>query len=431
MCDYILVDLMDKVRKQDNADGPRKRAKTEVSDPEPYALPDRISYERVADKFPELKQHLIKRGAHSTIDFLNAASVRVLNRALLAVYFNLDVHLPAHNLCPTVANRLHYVEWIQRELLTEISPLCTVRGLDVGCGASCIYPLLGSRVLQCEFVGTDIIPESIATARDNIERNAGLNIQLFLNRDAAVTLPVDAEGFSQLEADGDNSVFTFSMCNPPFYSSVEEQARLRGLKQQEPGLDTRGQYDELYTEGGEEEFLGRMVDESMQLGARIKWYSTLVGKKATLAELRTRIRQAHAVHIREGTLVQGKTTRWVIAWSFLGQTRFCLDKLSMNKEASTKWFNDVMSELRVRVQHTENYVCEAREKTWTRQWRRQQQTNKAENVESDVLLKFTAVCTSNGDASQINLYLEPGFPSNLLMSLYNHLIRRVPSGTSQ
>ncbi|KAJ2496764.1 hypothetical protein GGH96_005599 [Coemansia sp. RSA 1972] len=426
---------MDKVRKQSNdaEDAPRKQAKTEQSsESRPYALPDRVSYERVADKFPELKQHLIKRGTHSTIDFLDSAAVRTLNQALLAVYFDLDVHLPARNLCPTVANRLHYIEWIQRELLPETSPLSKVRALDVGCGASCIYPLLGTRVMGCEFVGTDINATSIETARKNVERNAGTNIQLFLNKDAQVTLPICAEGFPQGEEYGDGSVFTFSMCNPPFYSSREEQMRLRGIKHKKPGLETQGHDDELFTEGGEEEFLNRMVDESAKLGACIKWYSTLVGKKSTLAGLKTRIRQTPNVHIREGTLVQGKTTRWVVAWSFLGQTRFCLDKLPLDQEATMKWFNDVMSELRVQVQHAEKcVVCEAREKTWTRQWRRQQQLNKTENVETDVLLKFTAVYVSNNDESQINLYLEPGFQSNLLMSLYNHLTRRVPSDIIQ
>ncbi|KAJ2551150.1 ATP-dependent DNA/RNA helicase [Coemansia sp. RSA 1878] len=424
-----------KVRKQssDAEDVPHKRAKTELSsESRPYALPDHISYERVADKFPELKQHLIKRGTFSTIDFLNNESVRILNRALLAVYFDLNVHLPAHNLCPTVANRLHYIEWIQRELLSELSPLSKVRGLDVGCGASCIYPLLGTRVLNCEFVGTDINSDSIETARQNVERNAGTSIQLFLNSDARVTLPVRATGFPQIEEDGDGSVFTFSMCNPPFYSSRNERARLREFKQQEPGLETQGEDDELFTEGGEEAFLNRMVDESKHLGACIKWYSTLVGKKSTLAGLKTRIRQTPNVHIREGTLVQGKTTRWVVAWSFLGQTRFCLDKLPEDREATMKWFKGVMSELRVQVQHKNAcFVCEAREKTWTRQWRRQQQLNKTESVETSVLLRFTAVYGSNGNESRIDLYLEPGFPSNLLMSLYNHLIRRVPSDISQ
>ncbi|KAJ2724161.1 hypothetical protein H4S00_002332 [Coemansia sp. D1744] len=426
---------MDKVRKQssDAEDVPHKRAKTELSsESRPYALPDHISYERVADKFPELKQHLIKRGTFSTIDFLNNESVRILNRALLAVYFDLNIHLPARNLCPTVANRLHYIEWIQRELLSELSPLSKVRGLDVGCGASCIYPLLGTRVLSCEFVGTDINSDSIETARQNVERNAGTSIQLFLNSDARVTLPVRATEFPQIEEDGDGSVFTFSMCNPPFYSSRNERARLREFKQQEPGLETQGEDDELFTEGGEEAFLNRMVDESKHLGACIKWYSTLVGKKSTLAGLKTRIRQTPNVHIREGTLVQGKTTRWVVAWSFLGQTRFCLDKLPEDREATMKWFKGVMGELRVQVQHTNAcFVCEAREKTWTRQWRRQQQLNKTESVETSVLLKFTAVYGSNGDESRIDLYLEPGFPSNLLMSLYNHLIRRVPSDISQ
>ena len=43
-----------------------------------------------------------------------------------------------------------------------------VRGLDVGVGASCIYPLLGAALNGWAFVGTDVTDEALAWARYNV-----------------------------------------------------------------------------------------------------------------------------------------------------------------------------------------------------------------------------------------------------------------------
>lgn len=43
--------------------------------------------------------------ATGNLDFKDEQAVRVLNQALLQVDFDLEVHLPWGNLCPTVGNR--------------------------------------------------------------------------------------------------------------------------------------------------------------------------------------------------------------------------------------------------------------------------------------------------------------------------------------
>jgi len=57
-------------------------------------------------------------------------------------------------------------------LLGDTAATATVRGVDVGCGASCIYPLLGRRRYGWEWVATEIDDESITCARGNVSRNA-------------------------------------------------------------------------------------------------------------------------------------------------------------------------------------------------------------------------------------------------------------------
>ncbi|KAI9506619.1 ribosomal RNA large subunit methyltransferase F-like protein, partial [Coemansia spiralis] len=259
-------------------------------------------------------------GRKSTLDFKNPDAVRTLNKALLRVYFDLDVTIPNESLCPPVANRLNYIKWIKSNIIAEFWPGYSIRGLDIGTGASCIYPLLGARVLaNSSFIGTDVNSTSIAVANQNIAANSLENrIQTYLNTDRQTKLPIDNSDFPiNWDADADGSVLLFNMCNPPFYDSPEERQRLRDTKSiGQPSLDINGKDDELYTEGGEEMFLSGLVDESAVYQKRIKWYSTMIGKKKTLALLKTKIRSVGAKHIKEGLLIQGRTTRWVLAWSF-------------------------------------------------------------------------------------------------------------------
>ncbi|KAJ2263042.1 hypothetical protein GGI01_001085, partial [Coemansia sp. RSA 376] len=421
---------------------PNKRARTDQPDnsSQHYDLPDEISYRAVADKYAELKPYLVSESSQrSTIDFKNPDAVRVLNQALLSVYFDLRIHLPSNSLCPTIANRLNYIKWLSASIIPELTP-GPLTGLDIGTGASCIYPLLGARYLpQCKFVGTDINEESVAIASQNVDQNELHDrIKVFLNTDRHTTLPLDALEFPLPNADIEGSNFAFCMCNPPFYESIDERLRLRQMKRGAPSLNTIAKDDELYTDGGEESFLSRLVDESVLCAKRIKWYTTMVGKKNTLALLKTKLRGAGAKQVRDGVLIQGRTTRWVLAWSFFGQSRFCLDSPQTLSECMT-WFGATIKEMNIDAVPVEDQgydyigggnwlLCTAMERTWTRKWRRQVKSVGVElnDAELGPALRFRASVTSAGssdNASSICLSLEPGFESSDLMGLYNNLRR--------
>ncbi|KAJ2908717.1 hypothetical protein GGI21_002607, partial [Coemansia aciculifera] len=243
-----------------------------------YDLPSDISYRALALQYVDLKAYLLSTSNQqsSTIDFKNPDAVRVLNQALLSVYFGLQVYLPSNSLCPTVANRLNYIKWLSANIISEFVP-SPLNGLDIGTGASCIYPLLGARYLpQCSFVGTDINEDSVVTASTNVEQNhLQSRIKVFLNKDRQTTLPLDAPGFPQPTLDADGASFAFCMCNPPFYENSKEREHLRLIKCGAPSLNTIAKDDELFTEGGEEAFLSHLVDESAILAKRIKWYTTM------------------------------------------------------------------------------------------------------------------------------------------------------------
>ena len=58
---------------------------------------------------------------------------------------------------------------------------------DSGTGASCIYPLLGVRMYDWNFLATDVDTESIESANVNINLNKGYNEKI-------TTLLVPSEG---------------------------------------------------------------------------------------------------------------------------------------------------------------------------------------------------------------------------------------------
>lgn len=84
----------------------------------------------------------------------------MLNHLLLLLLLR---WIPDGQLCPTVPNRANYIHWIDDLLLgcpapwhatTTSSRPVPVRGLDIGTGANCIYPLLGASMHGWHFVGT-------------------------------------------------------------------------------------------------------------------------------------------------------------------------------------------------------------------------------------------------------------------------------------
>ncbi|KAJ2079611.1 hypothetical protein H4R24_003652 [Coemansia sp. RSA 988] len=432
------------------------RKRLHIDDSKIYALPTSLSFDEVARRFPQLKQYLIaKSDNRSTIDFGNADAVRALNRGLLYVYFDLNVTLPSNSLCPAIANRLSYIEWIKANIAADFPPESAFVGLDIGTGASCIYPLLGVRTMpQCTFVGTDINKESISVATNNVASNGLENrIKLYLVEDRNIKLPLDADNFPLPLINDDGLAFAFCMCNPPFYRDQQERHRLAKMKDCPPTLSTTGKDDELYTTGGEEEFLSGLVAESESVGKRIRWFSTMVGKKTTLAFLRSKIRKAGATFIREGLLAPSKTTRWVLAWTFFEQTRFSLDFPQSNVVDASKWlersFGDlgiVMDKMPYEISAEAAlpyYMCTAPEKSWTRQWRRQQKAHNAQTGGSPRVtiggndgtaetkspeLQFRVVVGNNNNSlgsTSIDMYLEPGYSSNIIKSLHGHLLKKI------
>ena len=78
-----------------------------------------------------------------TIDFSDPKAVKELNLTLLQVYYGINKWVfPDENLCPPIPGRVDYIHYVS-ELLSDSKNIDKITVLDIGTGATCIYPLLG------------------------------------------------------------------------------------------------------------------------------------------------------------------------------------------------------------------------------------------------------------------------------------------------
>jgi len=243
-----------------------------------------------------------------TIDFKSVPAQRRLTEALLFLDLNVSLALPDDRLCPPVPNRLNYVLWIQDIVKTFALADESVRGIDIGTGASVIYPLLVCRLEPTwSLVGTDIDKDSLVSARRNVEQN-GLSDKIMI---------MDTSGGSTLQPlEESNLTFHFTMCNPPFYASMEEVAQSTEAKEYEPSAVCTGAQVEMVTPGGEASFVSGMFKESLRHGMRCRWYTSMLGKMTSLPSIVGLLREHQVDNYAITEFVQGQTRRWAIAWSF-------------------------------------------------------------------------------------------------------------------
>ncbi|KAI6652199.1 Methyltransferase-like protein 16 [Oopsacas minuta] len=178
---------------------------------------------QLSRSYPSLQPYIFQRTTeYGTIDFSNNKAVKELTKALLAQDFNLKWDIDEEHLVPTIPLRLNYLHWIE-DLLSEdegeVPKGPEVIGLDIGVGASCIYPLLGVRMNNWRFYGTEIATTSLQIAEkiilnNNLEDNIKLAKPVEINSNLLLTI---------LGKEWRDVKFNFVMCNPPFYSSIKEK----------------------------------------------------------------------------------------------------------------------------------------------------------------------------------------------------------------
>ncbi|KAK9893468.1 hypothetical protein P389DRAFT_175007 [Cystobasidium minutum MCA 4210] len=282
-----------------------------------YSTPPDFS--QLAEAVPSLKP-FIKFNKHGgpTIDFKDPEALRILTKALLLRDFDRDVYLPEDRLCPPVAGRLDYILYLQdvvrhhRQTLAdfgESSASTDIVGLDIGVGASAIYPLLFTAIDDnVRMEGTDVNSDSLQDAYRNVQHNGATDRITLLQ-----TAPEDDFFAAALRT---TPHLDFTMCNPPFYASDEEMQRLTEDKDLPPHATCTGAPNEMVTAGGEEAFVARMITESRGHGTRVSWFSSLLGKASSIICLVKELAQAGCNNYGLIESSPSHTHRWILLWSW-------------------------------------------------------------------------------------------------------------------
>ncbi|XP_037533404.1 RNA N6-adenosine-methyltransferase mettl16 [Nematolebias whitei] len=263
----------------------------------------------LASKYPDF-QHHVHTSLHgrSVVNFKEPEAVRALTCTLLKEDFGLTIEIPLERLIPTVPLRLNYIHWVEDLIDGQKQPR---RGIDIGTGASCIYPLLGATMNGWYFLATEVDDICFDYAKKNVEQN-NMSDLIKVVKVPQKTLLMDA-----LKEETE-IVYDFCMCNPPFFANQLEAKGVnsRNSRRAPPSSVNTGGVTEIMAEGGELEFVKRIIHDSLQLKKRLRWYSCMLGKKCSLTPLKEELRKQRVPKVTHTEFCQGRTMRWALAWSF-------------------------------------------------------------------------------------------------------------------
>jgi len=291
---------------------------------------EHYDFEALIKTKPELALH-VKKNKYGDlgVDFSSPEAVLALNQALLAHFYKIKNYtLPKDALIAPIPGRVDYLHYIADLLLTCKAQ--NIRGLDIGTGANCIYPILGTSVYGWDFVASDIEPLSLKSAESIIQSNdildGKIECRLQSNRDNI---------FIGLISKKDK--FTFTMCNPPFHTSEYEatkasERKTRNLskgKTSKKNLNFAGSANELWCEGGELAFIQKMIKESVIHAKKCLYFTTLVSKKENLQAIYKALKNVKVNEVKTIEMKQGQKITRIMVWSFIP------------KQVQKLWFKEV------------------------------------------------------------------------------------------
>ena len=278
-------------------------------------------------KNPDLKSHVFKNEFNNlTINFFDPEAVKQLNKALLMHHYGIQFwDIPPFYLCPPIPGRADYLHNMadllyQRNRFLFKSPILhpEIKVLDIGVGASLIYPILGNHAYGWSFIGTDIDTQALESSKKIAEKNPHLSrhIELRQQPDSNQIL---------LGVMNARERWDMTICNPPFYASAEAAAeesirKNRNLKRspkQKPELNFGGKGHELWYSGGEVSFILKLIAESKEYADQCYWFSSLVAKEDHLPPLQDALKKIKARKVKVIEMSQGNKRSRFIAWTFL------------------------------------------------------------------------------------------------------------------
>lgn len=264
---------------------------------------------------PQLKEFVFtNKYEKQTINFAYPQAVKIFNTALLKTYYNIKYwNFSDENLCPPIPSRVDYIHNLN-DLLNENEITSNPKILDIGTGATCIYPILGNSVYNWEFVGTEIDKKSMISAQKIIDNN---------NLNKVISLRLQPKKTNILyKIIRNDDFFDAAMCNPPFYSSKEEaddasQRKLKGLGLESIDRNFSGMSNELWYEGGEKAFIHSYIHQSTNYKKNCRWFTTLVSKKENVSGITKSLEKIQVTDMKIIQMKHGNKVTRIIAWTFM------------------------------------------------------------------------------------------------------------------
>ena len=285
---------------------------------------ERYDLNALVKSTPDLGKYIKSdKVGRESVDFANPKAVRLLNKALLRHYYGIDFwEFPEKNLVPPIPGRAEYIHLVA-DLLAEANGGKIPEGeditcLDVGAGASCVYPIIGVTEYGWRFIASDIDPESIQYAEKIVESNPSL-------KGKVICKVQQNPNFIFRGIIRRTSRIDVSICNPPFHSSLEDLQKgnvrkvknLTGKKTVGPALNFSGNSNELIYEGGEFQFIKNMIIESREFSKTVFWFTSLVSKEQNLKKVYQELKKARPAEIKTLEIKTGNKLSRVVAWTYL------------------------------------------------------------------------------------------------------------------
>lgn len=296
----------------------------------------RYDLESLSKTNSELKAFLKPGNKGFTIDFADPHAVKALNKALLLHHYSLEFwDIPAGFLCPPIPGRLDYIHTLA-DVLAEnnqgrVPAGKSIRGLDIGAGASLIYPILAHMEYGWNIVGSDVSKEALDNANLLVSRNQKLKKAIDIRHQG------NSDNFFKgiIQA---GEYYDFSLCNPPFYSSHEEALNASRRKwnnlqkkvRQEAVRNFGGQVSELVYPGGEKNFIKYMIRQSRPFSNNVLWFSTLVSDKSLIYSLKSTLAEVKVNRHMVRDVSHGNKKSRILFWTYL-------DPAQAGKWASMRW----------------------------------------------------------------------------------------------
>ena len=283
----------------------------------------RYDLQKLVKAYPNLKKHVgLNKYGDESINFFNADAVKALNIALLKDSYGISKwDIPKGFLCPPIPGRADYIHHIgdllNKKNATDGFYNENITCLDIGTGASCIYPIIGIVEYGWNFIASDIDPASLESAEKIIKANPVLKNKIKLKKQK------DPNKIFNGIVNKDDYI-DVCICNPPFHSSMEEaekgsRRKLTNLKKKAiagVNLNFGGKESELWCDGGEQAFVKRMIEQSKFYSRNFLWFTCMVSKESNVKPLTYALKDIGASRTRVIPMGQGNKSSRVFAWTF-------------------------------------------------------------------------------------------------------------------